>query len=191
MIVAEVKLANVAAKMPFTDVLVNTGQTALEDREVVFNGIGVDRTANVFVSGMVDRVMLKLMLKIPVILRIVSHYNGVFGNLLSDDRAQGFGPYRRNMERADFPVTFDKGEDFHLVMRPTSGPLELILPSALVAPIGFVGFNDSTGAAHLLHKDRIAHGFADAVSHKPRGLVSHVQHPVHLVAGMALLGGTQ
>ena len=49
----------------------------------------------------------------------------------------------------------------------------------LAADIGFIGFNNRTGAAK--GTGRPVHGFADAMPHEPCGLVGDAKHAVQLV----------
>lgn len=188
MIVSEVKLPDVASQVSLTDVLVDAGQTALEDRKVVLNGVGVDVAANVLVGPVVNGVMLELTADAIVHRCTVGMHNGIPGDLLGHDRAQGLAADFVDVERADLPIAFDQREDFHLVIRATSRPLVF---AEFVPPIGFVYLDNLARSTELLGEDGVFHGFADAVSHEPSGFVGNVQHAMNLMAGMPLLGGAQ
>ncbi len=55
-IVPEIEFAEIAFQVLLADVLVHPGNPALEDREVVFDGVGVpEPAAHIFVDRMVDR----------------------------------------------------------------------------------------------------------------------------------------
>ena len=54
MAVAEIKLGQIAVQVGFADVLVFTVNSALQDREKTFNGIGVDVAPHVFVFAVGD-----------------------------------------------------------------------------------------------------------------------------------------
>ena len=60
-IIAEVKLGNVAVQMGLTAMLIDTLHAALEDREHVLDGVGMDReavlVADILASGMLDGAM--------------------------------------------------------------------------------------------------------------------------------------
>jgi hypothetical protein len=55
--VSEVEFAQIPPQMCFGDVLIHTVDAALQDREVAFNGVGVNVAAHVFVSSVVDGAM--------------------------------------------------------------------------------------------------------------------------------------
>ena len=52
--VTEVELVQIPLQVRLRDVLVDAVNAALEDREIAFNGVGVDVAANVFLTPMVD-----------------------------------------------------------------------------------------------------------------------------------------
>ena len=53
MVVAEIELAKIAFQVLGTDMLVRAVQATLQDREVVFNGIGMNVATDVFTDTLV------------------------------------------------------------------------------------------------------------------------------------------
>ena len=82
-VVAEIKLGDVALKVLLAYVVVRADKAALEDREVAFHRVGGDRTARVFLLGVVDAGMLgKLFPKVPVARGFVRHQVRVLADML-------------------------------------------------------------------------------------------------------------
>jgi hypothetical protein len=52
--IAEVELGEVAVKVPLGAVLIDAGHSALEDREIAFNGVGVSIAAHPFLAPVID-----------------------------------------------------------------------------------------------------------------------------------------
>lgn len=58
MIVPEIELRKIAMQVLFGAMLISAAHAALEDREVAFDGVGVNLAANVLTFAVIDRVML-------------------------------------------------------------------------------------------------------------------------------------
>jgi hypothetical protein len=58
-----------------------------------------------------------------------------------------------------------------------------LLPAFDPTDVGFVGFDNAATAAHRLQTD-YAHGFAETMRHKPRGLEGDAQGPVELMGSL-------
>jgi len=54
LVVAEIELGEIPLQVLLADVMIDSVDTALQDREIPFNGIGVRIAANIFFGGMVD-----------------------------------------------------------------------------------------------------------------------------------------
>src|SRR5437588_370652 len=103
--VAEIKLAQIALQVRFRDVLVNAIDAVLEDRKVAFNGVGMDRAANVFLSGVLHGEVAREIPADPGVDRsLIGHEPAIAMDVPRDDGPQHLGGNVRNMEAANQPL---------------------------------------------------------------------------------------
>src|SRR5690348_7226590 len=115
--------------------MVSADQSALEDGEKTFNGIGVDVPARVLALLVIHGVMLGYSHN-AVLACIIGHDYRVFGNLLAQDRTESCGGNVRDVIRAHAAVALDKRENgIHVVIGMA------LLLACLAARECFVGFN--------------------------------------------------
>ena len=121
--------------MGLGNVLVNAIDTALQDREVAFDGIGRNGAANKFFCGMVDGLVRR---KVPSDRAVNARFVGAkvaFARSMA--LKNGVKIVRGdvwNVERANAPFAFDKRKD--RLLRSGAGKLL----GCIAANIGLVGF---------------------------------------------------
>lgn len=190
--VPEIILCKISVQMIFVAMRVNAFHTPLEDGEVAFDGIGVDRPAPVFALVVTDDAMAgELATKQGVIRSLIGHQMGLAIEVL----AHQWGQSRRfdiiNNHAARLPgLAIHQRQNLELVGIATALLLALGLLGLVVANESLVDFDNTAVAAH---RSQIArpHGFADTMAHKPRGLEGNAQGPVQLVRADALLTGAE
>lgn len=180
----EVKLSHVALKMLFANMMERADQTALQQSEARFDGVGRHIAARVFLRGVVHNVMRREVLAdFLVDAGLIRHQRGLLGDLRIEDRAQRLRADVGNVEGTLLAVALDQRDYLHLVVIGARAGRLL----TLVAPKGLVNFDRAAVATELAFGLDV-HGFADAVSHEPRGLVGDAKRAVELVGADALLG---
>lgn len=91
-VVAEVELADVADQVLLAALVIGADQSALEDREVAFDGVGVCRAASVF-AGVVAHGLMggELAADLDVLAGLVGAKVGVFGDVVDQHFADRAG----------------------------------------------------------------------------------------------------
>ncbi len=119
-VVSEIEFGNVALKMLPADMLIRTNQAALQNTEVVFDGVGMRDPAHIFAFGMIDRtVRLELFGEVPVARSSVRHQVRAFANLPEQERLEARSGDVRDVEASRFAVALDQGKDRVLVAGPS------------------------------------------------------------------------
>src|SRR5205085_6049363 len=104
---------------------------------------------------------------------IVADRAGSIGNLFSHDRAQRLGGHVRNVVRTNLAASLNEREYGFLTRAADVALLALakMLVLLLAAYIGLVKLNGLARAAKRASRAQLAHTFANAMRHEPRGLV--------------------
>lgn len=185
-VVTELVLRQIAVQVLLAAVLVHALHAALEDAEVALDGVRVDIAAHVF-TGLVggEVVAREVLADAGVVAGFVGVERGFLGNVLADDRHQG-----GNLEIVNDHAfgaasgAVNEGQHLHLVV--VSG---LLFHARLATDEGLIDLDHAATSAEA-RKRIVAHRFADAVRHEPRGLEGDTKSAVELVAADALLAGT-
>ena len=184
--VAESELSAVTVQVGLVAMLVNALHAALEDAEIAFDGVGVNVTTNVFISGVSSEIMgSEGFGEFLVPLGFVSVDGCLFGNIRLQDRQQGGNPKVFDDNAFGFagsPV--NQSQDFILVSATTGG-FGLL---ELVADESFINFNNATTSAEI-NGAAVIHCQTNTMRHEPSGLEGDAKGAVKLVAGNALLAG--
>jgi hypothetical protein len=188
-VVPEVELGGVPMQMGLGDVEVTAVDPALEDREVIFGGVGVPEIgANVFLRAVVDRAMPgKLPPDRPIDGAFVSHQITGLIHVRGDDRLQGLGGNIRDAEAPDSSVAFNQRE-YRRLRRNLAFPVR-----GFAADKSFVAFNNLIDAAKRTDwlDTEIAHGLADAMPEKPRSFQPALKGPLKLASANTLFRRTE
>ena len=187
-VVPEIELGRVAMQVRLADVEVAAVDPALEDREVVFGGVGVPkRTPHVFLRGVINgTVPRELAPDRPIDRAFVGHQVTGLVHVGDNDRLQGLRRHVGNVKAANLPVAFDQRQDRGLGW-------DLAFPvCSFAADISFVGFHNlirpskwRVGIFHLQH----GHCLANAVPKEPRGFEATAEGAVKLSGRDTLLAG--
>lgn len=157
------------------DVLVNPVQTALEDAEIILDGVRVDGAAPVFLLRMTYNAMIvKSILQSLVGFEIVRHYIRFLVALLGHDALETASGHPLDMERTDAALAFHKGE-YLLFMGKSAGTFLLL---SFISPEGLIDLDHSSPATKFRVKHWIGHGLSDSMGHKPCRLVGYMKHSV-------------
>ena len=185
-VIAELELTSIAMQVLLVAVLVDAAHTALEDREIAFNGIGVNVAPNILASAMHNEIVR---CKIVVQLAILTSFVGVDGGFLGDVRAQ-------DGDQGGLTQVFDNNG-----LGAASGAIHqrqnLVLVVAAAGSLGFFVLDADESLIHLNNaairaqpgRAIGAHRFADTVRHEPSGFQGDAKGPVQLVAANALFAG--
>lgn len=190
-VMPEIELREVALKVRLGNVVIHASDTALHDRKIAFDGVGMGLTAHVFLNAMINGLMLEVLIDVTVLPGIVCHDGGIGMNLFAKDRAQIRAGHIGQVERANPAITLNEGEHGFLAPTPTKaglGALAAVPVLFLTADIGFVRFDKLIRAPH---RGRVAvtHCLTDAMPHEPCSFEGDTQGPVKLVSANALLAG--
>jgi hypothetical protein len=122
-VVAEIELGRVAMQVSFGDVEIATVDAALENREEVFNGVGMpEMGADILLRRMIDRaVAAELTADRPIDRRIVGHQVGSLVDIRDDDRLQGLRGHVFYREAADAAVALNQRQHRGLGRIPQLG----------------------------------------------------------------------
>ena len=181
-VLAEIELGQVAVKMLLVHVLVNAHQSALEDAEEAFEGIGVNVTAHPFILGMVNGFVI-LDLKL-VDGRAIGHEAAVLMQMLHECAPDILVI---KVHAANLAAALDEAENlrsrFGIQCSPGS-------PAGLrgIRQIGLVGLHNHARAAHLASVCPGSHCVANPVAHEPSGLHADRKGALKLAGADAFLG---
>ena len=184
-IVAEIELAAVTAQVGFAHVVIGADHAALEDREEVFGRVGMLEAARgyiLFGAVVDDAVAVKLAPNRGVDRSFVRHEMRGAIDVDDDQAAKLLGGDVGDVEAANVALALDKRQNGLLRGGLAGGAV-----ASLAADEGFVGLDNTVRPAERAIAASAVHRFADAVTEKPRGLVGHAQHALHLLRAHALL----
>src|SRR5574337_1625097 len=133
----------VSRQMLPTDLVPSSDYAALQKREGILDGVGVDIPNDVDLFAMVDGFVLlsldrSLLHCSWVGWEVIGHQDiEILANILADELSEGAGPHVLSMEETKFTIALPK-TDNDLLGRFRFGHRDAFLPSA---NIGFVHFN--------------------------------------------------
>ena len=188
LIIPEIELREIAVKMFLSTVLIDALHSALEDRKVALDGVGVNVATPVFTAIMADHAVFGEILANRIVLAcFISHQPRFTGEVLIHQRPDGAG----------FEVVYDHAPHLaglaihqrqYLVFVSVAASLFLVLgfDGLVVADEGLVNLDRAAVSTERGQVAR-AHGLSDPVAHKPSGLESDAQSAVQLVSADPLL----
>ena len=185
---AEAHFLKVGLEMFCTEFMPATAQTALEQRECGFNGIGVGLSAYVFLDSMLNHLVLFGKSHSPCHSAIGVEFVGkehvnvlsyvIAEKLLKDSPGDFLG-----MEQTEFPVALADTDDWTLFGAAPA----MLNAEPLAADVGFIHLDLSAQFWPV----RFNHRSANPVTEVPCGLVAHTNRALNLASGHALLGFTE
>lgn len=164
--------------------VIGANHTALEDREEVFGGVGVLEPAvgDVFLGAVIHTVVKGHFLADTRINRsFVGHKVSRAIDVGNDQAAHRLGVYIGYVEAAGVALALHQCDNSLLGGRLACGAV-----LGLAADIGFIGLDNAAGTTE--RAAGAVHGFTDAVTEEPSGLVGDADHTAHLRGAHALLG---
>jgi hypothetical protein len=187
MVIAEIELGGVTVQMGFGNVMVDADNSAFQDREIIFDGIGMpEMGADVFLGTVVDGAMpAKFVADAWVNQALIRHQVGSAVDLGDNDRAQRGSADMRDMEGANRAVALNKRQHGGL------GRNLVFAIARLAADVGLVDFDDLVLTAESAGQLAFAHCLANAVHHEPGGLIAAAHHALHLERRHALLAAVE
>ena len=143
-VVAEIKLCNVAMQVLLSAVLIDALHAPLKDAVVTLKGVCVGIAPDVLARAMRDELMAgEDAAELRVLTSFIRHDGGLFGDVRADDRHEMGGGRALDVKGADHAAALDKGHH---------GPLVGIAPALhgafLRADEGLVHLDDRAFAAH-------------------------------------------
>ena len=181
-IIPEIEFCKVAVQVLLRTVLVHALHAALENAEIALNRVAVDVATHILALTMAGEFMAgKVLVKFAVLPGFIGHHGGLLGNIGLQDGHKLGGAGVVHMEGADFTAAFHKAQDGALVAITA-----LLRGAFLHADKGLIRLHNRTFTTHR-GKRASAHGFADALAHKPASLYRHAKHAGKLVAADAFL----
>lgn len=177
-VLTEIELGEIAVQMALIHVLIDTDQTALEDREEAFKRVRVDVATDVFALGVIDAFMLTDRHEFAVEDRTVRDQAALPIQVFVKRALDGL---MVQVHGADLSAAFDQAQ--HLARALTFDTTAL----GRFAEVHFVSLDGHSGAAN----GSIAPGLdnlTDAMAEEPCGLHGTLQHPLDLTGTDAFLG---
>lgn len=181
--VPEIIFGQISVQMIFAAMLVDTLHSALKDREIAFDGVGVDFAATVFADAMTHELMVsELASNFLVVAGFVGHQPCALGNVLTHDRCYSRGSQVINDHGAGFAgVAVHQRQNLVFVFVAVPGWLAF-----LATDESLIDFNHATIGAER-RQVAIGHGLADTMPHEPSGFEGDAQGAVQLVRADTLL----
>lgn len=188
MVVAEVKLIDIALKVSRADMMERTDNAALEDREVTLDSVRCNVATHIFTGGVIDDFMAGEHGRDQAVLAFAIRHQvrvrGIHSRVQNGTKVVGIDGWQ--MQGAHLAATFNQREHHFLI--DTANGLFVALGAMAVflfaAHIRFVRLNDL--AATTKQAATVFHGFAKAMLHEPCGLVRDAKRAMHLVRRVAL-----
>lgn len=187
LVVTEIELGEIPLQVLLADVVIHADDSALQNREIAFDRIGVRVAAHVFLRGMIDGLMAgETFSRFPIDAALVSTQVRLRRDLFSEDGLEVRGVHFCDMEGRDAALALDQCDDRFLWRRPL---VRAVL--CLSADIGFIRLNKTALATQGAGQLAVAHCLADAMRHEPSGLKGDAKYPVKLIAADPLLRRAQ
>lgn len=173
-------------QMGLAAVLIHALHAPLEDREIAFNGVGMngrDFLVHILTGAVIGCAVAREMSADAVIdARLVGHHDRLFSYILHDDRHDGFRGHIVHDHGASLArIAIDQREHLHLVVERAA------LGSALDAADEGLANLDDAAARTEGSKVAGAHRFANPVREKPCALIGDFEDAMELMGADALL----
>src|SRR5512133_34601 len=156
-----------------SDLVIHASQTALQNAEYAFRRVAVNPSTAVLTDAVIHGVVGRepgIKSGVAGVLVGADVRGGI--DVLFQNASQTLRRHSRNRKAANVTATLYHAHDRRF--RFAGGAAHP--PSlALATNVSFIAFDD---AIQFLAKRRLAHRVANAMSHKPRSLVRHAEHPV-------------
>src|SRR6266404_1329268 len=183
-VVAKVKLREVAVQVVRAAMLVDASHTALEHTEEAFNRVRGRIAVPVLVRAVVHgQVLRKLLRDLAIHARVIGRKARVRGydlKCLLDPGKRLAG----DVDGAGAATALNQGKDHVLVTVALCH-----LPPRLAADVGLISLDNTPARTHETGFCR--HGVADTVGHKPRRFIGHAKRAMQLMAADTFLARTQ
>ena len=153
-------------KMLRTYMMIDTNDTAFQERPETFNRIGMNAVANIFFSAMIDNFMLILGRKIIVSRPFIGHKGSIGRNVLTNNSFKSFAIDFFNRLRNNPTLTLSNTKDGSFILRTASAFTTMLFSTN----IGFISFNDTI---QRLLKGISTHSQTDSMKHVPSRLLSY------------------
>jgi hypothetical protein len=189
-VVPEVEFSGVPMKMRLADVEIAAVDAALEDREIIFDGVGMPEVgADIFLGAVVHGTVAgELVADLGVDQCLVGHQIARLIDVGDDDRLEHLRRYMlgMQMEAADLTLAFDERQHGSL------GRNVVLSIARLAADVGFVGFDDlilSAERTAIVTDAEIGHCLADAMPEEPRGFHATLEGALKLAGADTFFAG--
>lgn len=190
-VVSELKLSNVKRHVLGTDLVECTDYAALQNRPEAFNRVRVDRTDDVLMRVVIDRLMREFLFQIVAITgpRVGREQADFVGNSLIHEFEYGFRIDALQHLGDDFTFAADCADDLDFSGARIARAAAALIPVAVFifpADVGFIYLYDASELVRLV----FAEASADAVAHVERGFVGAEAHDaLNLQCADTLLAG--
>ncbi len=101
----EIKFCCIAMQMMRANMLVSPIHPTLKHAEKALCGVGMSISPHIFALAMANHIVLiKFRTDMEILPCVIGHKMGIWANIVSEIRSQGFGGDIRDMKRAHFAV---------------------------------------------------------------------------------------
>ena len=147
-IVPQIKLGEIAVQASFAHTEITTIDAALQNREEVFDSVGMGIAANLFGHPVsYGFVTGKLSADFLITPRFVGAEMTFPISVLCNNRLHGCGSDIWDIERSEVALTFHQRHNGSFALRPAIATLAYVLAPFLAADIGFVRFKEGISPA--------------------------------------------
>ena len=191
-VIPELELGHIERQIFLADFVIGADHPALNQAPKAFNGVGVDRTANIFTTRMVNNFVREVVSKVLVAYPLVRADQADLGrNAFADEAGECIGA--DILDHAGDNATLATNSADHNSLTGTDAASPTAAAAFVLMPVlGFaaderlIDFNN----AHQLLKAFVSHPSADTVAHAPRGFVgAGPDHAMDLKGADTLLAG--
>lgn len=183
-VVAEIKLGQIALQVLRIAMLIDACHAALEDREHAFDGIGVHIAPSVFLTTVIDGFMARILLAdLAELLMLVGHQIRAGIEVIAKRTLHASKVLAGNVGGLHFAVTLDQGENG--VLFALAG-IAALASGRTATDECFVGLHDPATLTKLA--DLNIHRKTNAMGHEPGRLVGDSKRAMNLVGTDPFLG---
>ena len=191
-VISKLEFVDVQLQILLANLVERADDTTLEYAKESLNGVGVNRTSNIFILAMANRAVRVFTIKAAIPLALIRREQAnPVRHGFAHKGVKGFGAGIGNHPSDHVAGPLDS-PDHDFLARATSPAevattaLTLVLVLGLAAHKCFIHFN----VAHQLAEFNVAEGSADLVAHRPSSLVgAEAHHAMNLKRADALLAG--
>jgi len=166
---------------------IGAANSSLQETPKVLHTVSVDRAVNVLLS-VVNHLVRVFGVKPVVGEQFIRHDFRTAPNVLADDAGKLMLPARLNVLQVDASgIPFEQAE--HNLLADRTATVDLGFPLVFVHETGFATYKSLISfdrAGHLIDR-AVVLGKANAVQHKPCGLLSYLKSLADLIAGHSIL----